>query len=132
MSTIVTVNPATGEEVQTCTVMTEREATDRIKACHAAFLEWLKLTHHERPPFLTRISHTPCDHADELAGLIRLETSKLLKEGHIEVEICTAICDYTTQHGPGALADKDRIYRPDKKRGVVSYQPINVIYSIQP
>lgn len=132
MSTIITVNPATGEEIQTYTVMTEHEATDRIEACHAAFLEWRKLTHRERAPFLTRIGQILRDHADELSALMTRETGKLLKDGHIEVELCAAICDYTAQHGPGALADEERTHGPGQKRGVVTYQPIGVIYSIQP
>ena len=60
------------------------------------------------------------------------ETGKLLKDGHTEVEICAAICEYTARHGPDALSDEDRTHGPDQKRGVVSYQPIGVIYSIQP
>ena len=132
MSTITTVNPATEEEIQTYTVMDEQEATDRVEACHAAFMKWRKLTHDERAPFLTRIGQKLREHADELAALMTQETGKLLKDGLTEVAICAAICDYTAQHGPGALADEDRKYGPDQKRGVVSYLPIGVIYSIQP
>lgn len=132
MSTIITVNPATGKEIQTYTVMTEQEAADRVEACHAAFLEWRKLTHHERAPFLTKIGQILREHADELAALMTRETGKLLKDGLTEVEICAAICDYTAQQGPNVLADEERTYGPDQKRGVVSHQPIGVIYSIQP
>jgi succinate-semialdehyde dehydrogenase/glutarate-semialdehyde dehydrogenase len=132
MSTIITVNPATGEEIPSYTVMTANEATDRVEACHAAFLEWRKLTHYERAPYLTKLGQTMRGHADELAALMTRETGKLLKDGHTEVEICAAICDYTAQHGPIALADEERTYGADQKRGVVTYQPIGVIYSIQP
>jgi len=55
MSAITTVNPATEQDIQTYTLMTEQDATDRIEACHAAFLVSRKLTHHERASFLTRI-----------------------------------------------------------------------------
>lgn len=48
--TIITVNPATEEEIQTYSVMTEQEPTSRVDACHAAFLEWRKLTPLERAP----------------------------------------------------------------------------------
>ncbi len=132
MSTLTTINPATEETIQTYTLMTEQEAIERVEACHAAFLEWRKLTHHERAPFLTRIGQTLRDHADELAALMTRETGKLLKDGHLEVEICAAICDYTARHGPDVLADDVRTHGPDQKRGLVSYQPIGVIYSIQP
>lgn len=132
MSTITTINPATEEEVQTYDVMSEDDATDRIEACHAAFLEWRDLTHQERAPFLTRIGQTLRDHAGELAALMTRETGKLLKDGHAEVELCAAILDYTARDGPAMLADEERAYGPDAKRGVVSYRPIGVIYSIQP
>ena len=132
MSTIITVNPATDEEIQTYTIMTEQEASDRVEACYAAFIEWGKLTHHERGAYLTKLGQKLRDHADELAALMTTETGKLLKDGHTEVEICAAICDYTAQHGPDSLADEERTHGPDQRRGVVSYQPIGVIYSIQP
>lgn len=126
--TITTLNPATEEEIESYTLMTEQEATDRIEACHAAFLEWRKLTHQERAPYLTKIGRTLREHADELAALMTRETGKLLKDGHTEVEICAAICDYTAQHGPEVLADEDRSHGAEGKRGVVSYRPIGVIY----
>jgi succinate-semialdehyde dehydrogenase/glutarate-semialdehyde dehydrogenase len=85
MSKITTINPATEEEVQTYNLMTEHEATGRIKACHAAFLEWRKLTHHERAPFLTKIAQTLRGHASELAALMTRETGKLLKDELVEV-----------------------------------------------
>ncbi|WP_019956063.1 NAD-dependent succinate-semialdehyde dehydrogenase [Yoonia vestfoldensis] len=132
MSTFTTINPATEEDVQTYDIMTEQQATDRIEACHAAFLDWRKRSHAERAPYLTKIAEKLRAHADELAALMTRETGKLLKDGLTEVEICAAICDYTAQHGPDALADEDRTYGPDQKRGLVSYQPLGVIYSIQP
>ena len=132
MSTITTVNPATEKEIRTYDVMTEKEVTDRIEACHAAFLEWRELTHRERAPYLEKIGRILRDNSDELATLMTNETGKLLRDGHTEVELCAAICDYTAQNGPGMLADEERTYDPDGKRGVVSYRPIGVIYSIQP
>jgi succinate-semialdehyde dehydrogenase / glutarate-semialdehyde dehydrogenase len=132
MSKITTVNPATEEEIQTYDMMSEDEATARLEACHAAFLEWRELTHEERAPYLTKIATKLRDNADELAALMTQETGKLLKDGHSEVEICAAIFEYTAKNGPDALADEERTHGADGKRGVVSYQPIGVIYSIQP
>ncbi|MCX8226833.1 MAG: NAD-dependent succinate-semialdehyde dehydrogenase, partial [Sulfitobacter sp.] len=69
---------------------------------------------------------------DDLAALMTKETGKLLKDGQREVEICAAIFEYTAKNGPDALADEERTHGADGKRGVVTYQPIGVIYSIQP
>ena len=132
MRTITTINPATDEAIQTYDLMTEAEATDRVEACHAAFLEWRKLSHQDRAPYLTKIAQKLRDNAVELAALMTRETGKLLKDGHREIEICAAIFDYTAKNGPDALADEERTHGPKGKRGVVSYQPLGVIYSIQP
>jgi succinate-semialdehyde dehydrogenase/glutarate-semialdehyde dehydrogenase len=132
MPTITTVNPATEKAIQTYDIMTENQATERLEACHAAFLEWRKLTHQERAPYLRKIGQTLRDHADELAALMTNETGKLLKDGHVEVELCAAIFDYTAENGPDILADEVRVQGLNGNRGLVSYQPIGVIYSIQP
>ncbi|MFO7705111.1 MAG: NAD-dependent succinate-semialdehyde dehydrogenase [Halopseudomonas sp.] len=132
MSTITTTNPATEKALQTYDIMTEQAATDRLEACHAAFLQWRELTHQDRAPYLKKIGQTLRDHADELAALMTSETGKLLSDGYVEVELCAAICDYTAANGPEALADEERTHGPDAKRGIVSYQPVGVIYSIQP
>ena len=132
MPTITTINPATEETIQTYDLMTEEQSTDRLKACHAAFLDWRKLSHEDRAPYLTKIAQKLRDNADELAALMTEETGKLLKDGLTEVEICAAIFDYTAKTGPDALADEERTHGTDGKRGVVTHQPLGVIYSIQP
>lgn len=132
MSTITTYNPATEQEIKTYKLMTEQEATEQLDACHTAFLEWRKLSHKERAPYLKKIGQKLRDHADELAALMTAEMGKLLVDGHTEIELCAAILDYTAEHGPKALADEERTYGSEDKRGIVSYQPLGVIYSIQP
>ena len=132
MPTITTINPATEKEIDSYQIMTEQQATERLEASHAAFLQWRKLTHHERAPYLRKIGQTLRDHADELATLMTNETGKLLSDGYLEIELCAAICDYTAENGPDMLADEERTHGPAAKRGIVSYQPVGVIYSIQP
>ncbi|AXI51302.1 NAD-dependent succinate-semialdehyde dehydrogenase [Sulfitobacter sp. SK025] len=132
MSKITTINPATEEEIQSYDLMSEAEAIQRVEACHDAHLEWRKLSHKERAPYLTKIAAKLRENADELAALMTRETGKLLKDGKTEVEICAAIFEYTAKNGPDVLADEERTHGTDGKRGVVTYQPIGVIYSIQP
>ena len=132
MSKITTINPATEEEIQSYDLMSEAEAIQRVEACHDAHLEWRKLSHKERAPYLTKIAAKLRENADELAALMTRETGKLLKDGKTEVEICAAIIEYTAKNGPDVLADEERTHGADGKRGVVAYQPIGVIYSIQP
>jgi len=132
MSTIKTINPATEEVIETYQLMTQDEAVEKLEAAHEAFLDWRTKSHKERASFLNQIAKVLRQNSDELAELMTKETGKLLKDGKTEVEICAAIFEYTAQHGPDVLADEERTHGADGARGVVSYQPIGVIYSIQP
>ena len=132
MPEITTTNPATGETLETYPMMSKAEAAARIEAAHAAFLDWRRLSHADRAPYLTAIAKTLRENAEALAELMTAETGKLLRDGRTEAELCAAIFDYTAQHGPELLADEERTHGRDGSRGVVTYQPIGVIYSIQP
>ncbi len=132
MSTITTTNPATGETIKTYPLMSEQEATAKLEGAQAAFEKWRTLSHADRSPYLTKIAQKLRDNADDLAALMTEEAGKLFKDGKREVEICAAIFDYTAKNGPDALADEERTHGPKGSRGVVSYQPLGVIYSIQP
>jgi succinate-semialdehyde dehydrogenase/glutarate-semialdehyde dehydrogenase len=131
MAQIKTVNPATEEEIASYDMMSEQEAFDTVEACHKAFLDWRGKSHEERAPYLKKIAEALRANKDELAELMTRETGKLLKDGRTEVEICAAIFDYTAEQGPKVLADEERTHGKGKE-GLVSYQPIGVIYSIQP
>ncbi|MEP3330330.1 NAD-dependent succinate-semialdehyde dehydrogenase [Sedimentitalea sp.] len=132
MSTITITNPATGKVIESYPLMTKGDAVQKLEAAHEAFLDWRTKTHEVRAPYLMRIAEVLREHSDELSELMTRETGKLTKDGKTEVEICAAIFEYTAQHGPDVLADEERTHGQDGARGVVSHQPIGVIYSIQP
>ena len=56
MSKITTINPATEEEIQTYDLMSEHEATERVEACHDAFLKWREVPRKDRATYLTKIA----------------------------------------------------------------------------
>lgn len=132
MTTITTVNPATGEELATYETMSENEAFSKIEAAQRAFQDWRTLSHEERAPYLRKIAETLRSNSGKIAELMTREMGKLLKDGHTEVEICARIFEYTAENGPSELADEERKHSGGKKRGIVTYSPIGVIYSIQP
>lgn len=128
---ITTINPATGEPLASYPLMDEAEAVAAVDACHEAFLAWRETSHEERGRLLRAIAAELRDQAEDLAGLMTREMGKLLKDARAEVEICARIFDYSAEKGPQVLADEERSHG-EGKRGIVTYQPIGVIYSIQP
>ncbi len=131
MTDTVTTNPATGEELNRYPQMSRDAAFSAVEASHEAFLDWRMKSHKERAPYLRDIAAALRENADELATLMTHEMGKLYKDGMDEVELCAKLFEYSADQGPDVLADEDRTWG-DGKRGVVSYQPIGVVYSIQP
>ena len=132
MSQIKTINPANRETIETYELMSKSEAFARIDAAHDAFLDWREHSLEDRAAVLRRLATTLRDNTDRIAELMTRETGKLLRDGRTEVEICASILEYSAERGPTELADEERTHSGGEKRGIVTYAPIGVIYSIQP
>ncbi len=132
MSKIQTRNPATREAIETYDVMSKDQAFAKIDAAHAAFEKWRMHTHEERGTVLRKIATVLRDNSDRISELMTREMGKLLRDGKTEVELCARLFEYTADNGPTELADEERTHSGGKKRGIVTYSPIGVIYSVQP
>ncbi|KRU21449.1 NAD-dependent succinate-semialdehyde dehydrogenase [Psychrobacter piscatorii] len=131
MSDITTVNPATGEDIKNYDYMSNDEVNTIVDASHNAFLEWRTVSHEERGRVIKSIGDKLMEYKEELSKLMTEERGKLYGQSQQEVDLCKAICDYTAENGVAALADDERDIESMKK-GIVTYQPIGVIYGMQP
>ncbi|MEG9303917.1 NAD-dependent succinate-semialdehyde dehydrogenase [Psychrobacter celer] len=131
MADITTVNPATGEDIKNYDYMTNDEVNKIVDASHNAFLEWRTVRHEERGRIIQSIGDKLMEYKEELSRLMTEERGKLYGQSQQEVDLCKAICDYTAENGVAALADDERDIESMKK-GIVTYQPIGVIYGMQP
>lgn len=131
MADITTVNPATGEDIKDYDYMSNDEVNNIVEASHQAFLEWRKTSHEERAKVINSIGETLMKYKEELSRLMTEERGKLYSQSLQEIDLCKAICDYTAEKGVAALADDERDIEGLKK-GIVTYQPIGVIYGMQP
>ena len=132
MSQIQTRNPATGEVLETYEVMGEQEVFAKIDSAHEAFLDWRSKSHEERAPYLRKIAGVLRDNSERVSELMTREMGKLLRDGKTEVELCARLFEYAADKGPEELADQERTHSGGKKRGIVTFSPIGVIYSVQP
>ncbi|OLF35981.1 succinate-semialdehyde dehydrogenase [Psychrobacter sp. C 20.9] len=131
MSDITTVNPATGEDIKNYDYMSNDEVNKIVDASHNAFLEWRTVSHEERGRVIKSIGDKLMEYKEELSKLMTEERGKLYGQSQQEVDLCKAICDYTAENGVAALADDERDIESMEK-GIVTYQPIGVIYGMQP
>ena len=131
MSDITTVNPSTGEEIDTYRKSSKDEAFAKVDACHDAFTEWKSRSLEDRAEVIKALGTALRTNKEELAQLMTREVGKLIQDSRDEVELCAGICDYTAATGPKELADEQRDPN-NAARGIVTYSPIGVIYGIQP
>ncbi len=126
-----TINPATGEKLKNYPIMSDKEASDAVKKCHEAFLEWRLKSHKERGEIIKGIGESLVAHKKELSELMTAEMGKLISQGESEIDLCKGICDWTAENGPEELKDLHRTL-PGGGKGVITYSPLGVIYGIQP
>lgn len=128
---IITINPATGDEIKRYPLMSDEEADKAVEECHDAFLEWRLVPARERAEVIAAVAEQLQQHKDELAELMTKEMGKLLTHSKEEVDLVSAICNWTAENGPDALKDEERDLM-NGGRGIITYSPIGVIYGIQP
>lgn len=131
MADITTINPATNEAIKEYDYMSNDEVNKIVESSHQAFTEWRKTSHEARAKVINSIGETLLKYKEELSKLMTKERGKLYSQSLQEIDLCKAICDYTAEKGVAALADDERDIEGLKK-GIVTYQPIGVIYGMQP
>ncbi|MBH0085738.1 NAD-dependent succinate-semialdehyde dehydrogenase [Psychrobacter sp. SCQQ22] len=131
MSDITTINPTTGEEIKNYDYMSVDEVNKIVDTSHEAFLAWRTVSHEERGRAIKSIGDKLIEYKEELAKLMTEERGKLYSQSLQEIDLCKAICDYTAENGVESLADDVRDIEGMRK-GLVSYQPIGIIYGMQP
>lgn len=129
--TITTINPTTEKELSTYNYLKSDEVEDKIEKSHNAFLDWKTKSLEERGKVIKAIGKELQNYKKELAELMTNEMGKLLKQSHQEIDLCTAICDYSAENAANTLKNEERELSNGGK-GIITYSPIGVIYGIQP
>jgi succinate-semialdehyde dehydrogenase / glutarate-semialdehyde dehydrogenase len=130
MATSDTINPTTGDVIETYTLLSSDEAGDIVERCHDAFEQWRARPLAERAGVARRIGELLRERVDELTPMMTDEMGKTLRQAKQEVLLCAQICEWTADNAESQLADEERDL--DDGRAIVTYQPMGVILGIQP
>ncbi|MCM5704525.1 NAD-dependent succinate-semialdehyde dehydrogenase [Larsenimonas salina] len=130
MTTITTINPATGQNIRTFETISDQALQEKIDATHAAFSDWKARSIGERGELIKKVGERLAANKDRLAKLMTEEMGKPISQAPGEIDLCKAICDYSADNADQVLADEER--ELDGGRALVSYQPMGVIFGIQP
>jgi len=127
------LNPLTGQQVADVPIMGTDEVRGLVASTRAAQEEWSQRSLAQRARDLQRLRRSVADRADEIAGIIRVETGKVLGEALSEVVIALDTLDFLARKAPSFLLGRRAgigwLYQ---RRAGVSYDPWGVIGAITP
>ncbi|HVV55257.1 MAG TPA: NAD-dependent succinate-semialdehyde dehydrogenase [Mucilaginibacter sp.] len=127
---IVSVNPATGATIKTYRPHTLKQAGQKIKQTHKAWLNWRNSSHGERSRHLLLMSDVLQNRRQEFAVLMAQEMGKPVTQGIAEIEKCASVCRYYAANAASFLANQ--VIETDASKSYVSFQPIGVVLAIMP
>lgn len=124
---LVTINPATGEEVARLVPHTDAEVRERLATASRASPAWAARSDAERAQALRRVARVLASKRDLHAQLIVHEMGKPIRQARAEVEKCAAGLEHYAEAAASHLAPRDE---PHDAR--VLFQPLGPILGIMP
>ena len=127
---ISTINPVTGEQIQTFDAHTEQQVDTALTAAAEAQKAWRLVPVEDRVQILRNTAKVLRDGKAEYARLITLEMGKPITEAEAEVEKCAKTADYYAEHAPRFLAPET--IESDAADSGVIFDPLGVVLAIMP
>ena len=127
---LVSINPATGKEIQIYSENSKPEVQLILDQTVKAQQKWAGTDVGFRLNCLEQISGTLRDRKREYAVLMAREMGKPVAQAEAEVEKCAWLCDYYCELAPTFLADKTLEIAGQKS--LITIQPIGLILGIMP
>src|SRR5438132_6948820 len=124
------VNPATGEVLETFTAPSSRELDGIVATSHAAYLEWRTVPFKARAERMRQAAQTLRRRRAEFARTMALEMGKPIAQGEAEVDKCASACEYYADSAEGFLAVQPR--ETDAKKSYVRFDPLGVVLAVMP
>ena len=124
------VNPATGEVLETFEETAPAAIDDILERADVASREWRRRPVTERAERLRAAGRVLRERKDEYARTMALEMGKPLAQGVGEAEKCAWVCDFYAEHGPTLLADEPR--PSDATRSYVRFEALGPVLAIMP
>ncbi|MBN1927974.1 MAG: aldehyde dehydrogenase family protein, partial [Chlorobiaceae bacterium] len=127
---IVTINPATGENLAEYPVMIAGEIDAVLRQADADARHWRSTSFAERRACMKRLAELLRTEAAEHGRLITLEMGKPLSQAVAEVNKCAWVCDYFADNAEQFLQPEESAI--DGAKGIVAFEPLGVILGVMP
>ncbi|MEG3435739.1 NAD-dependent succinate-semialdehyde dehydrogenase [Pannus brasiliensis CCIBt3594] len=127
---IASVNPATGEVLETFTPLTSDEIESKLTLADATFREYRHIPIARRGEWLRKAADILERDQVELARNMTLEMGKPIKQAIGEVLKCALVCRFYADHAAEFLQDHE--VATDASRSFVRYEPLGIILAVMP
>ena len=130
MSSITTINPATGEKLAEYPGLDEAGLNAALQQTADAQKQWRTTSIEHRASLLRNVAAILRDEVEDHARMISLEMGKPITEARAEVLKCAVTCDYYADHAAEFLANKE--VKTEAVTSFVAYEPIGVVLAVMP
>src|SRR5437867_8460067 len=128
--TVQSINPSTGETLQTFEETSPAELDRVLDEAVAAYQDWRRRPYAERAGRMRQASRLLREQKTEYARIMALEVGKPLKQGEGEAEKCAWVCDYYAEHAAAFVAPERR--ETDASRSLIRFDPLGPVLAIMP
>jgi succinate-semialdehyde dehydrogenase / glutarate-semialdehyde dehydrogenase len=124
------INPATGEVLETFTETSLPEVERILATAHAAFLEWRAAPFGARATRMHEAARLLRARKAECARTMTLEMGKPIVQAEAEVDKCAWTCDYYAEHAETLLGEQPR--ETDAAKSYVRFDPLGLVLAVMP
>jgi succinate-semialdehyde dehydrogenase/glutarate-semialdehyde dehydrogenase len=128
---IATINPATGETLQTFEALTAGEVDAKLQRAADAFERHRRTSLAERAEKMRRAGEILDADRDRLARLMTTEMGKTLAAARAEAEKCAWVCRHYAEHAAQMLAPQT-VDVGGSARGEVHFLPLGAVLAVMP
>ena len=127
---IRSINPATGELLESFTPLSEEALLEKIAAARQAFLDYRIVPLSHRELCMRKLAELLDSETQELGEVITREMGKPIAAARAEVQKCAVSCRYYADHAARMLAPEP-IDIGDKE-AYVRWEPLGVVLAVMP
>ncbi len=125
------VNPATGETIETYESHTEDEALEALGAATETFEEWSETSFAHRRTLMNEAAEVLRENEDRYAELMTEEMGKPVEQARAEVEKCAWVCEHYAENGEEYLQD-EVLPSPSDAKAMITYEPLGPVLAVMP
>jgi succinate-semialdehyde dehydrogenase/glutarate-semialdehyde dehydrogenase len=127
---IQSVNPATGDILESFPEASGHELDRILATAHAAFSEWRAVPFAERAQRMRQAARVLRERRADYARTMTLEMGKPIVQSEAEVDKCAVACEYYAEHAGTFLAEQPR--ETEASKSYVRFDPLGCVLAVMP